>query len=197
MAPALEEMLTQADGLIFDCDGTLVNSLPVYSIAWSAGFALSGVVMSIDWYKARNGLSEHVLMDHFERDHQVVLNRKEVIDTMRQHYLDHLVANLKEITAVTQIVRRFAGQLPMAVASGGSREIVSRSLDALGITTLFDAVITFDDVGVAKPEPDLFLKAAYRLGIAPACCLAFEDSPQGIEAARRAGMPVLDVAHLQ
>lgn len=193
---ALEEMLAGADALIFDCDGTLVNSCPVYSVAWTAGFALSGVIMDVDWYEARNGLSEHVLMDQFEHEHRVVLDRENVVGTMRRYYLDHLTANLQEIAAVTEIVRRFAGKLPMAVASGGSREIVTSSLDALNLTKHFDKLITIDDVGVPKPEPDLFLAAAKFLGIAPERCLVFEDSPQGIEAARRASMSVIDVAHL-
>ncbi|WP_458369708.1 HAD family hydrolase [Pseudomonas fluorescens] len=98
---------------------------------------------------------------------------------------------------MTQIVRRFSGKLPMAVASGGSREIVTTSLNALGLTKMFNSIVTFDDVGVAKPEPDLFLDAATHLRIAPEHCLVFEDSPQGIEDARRADMPIWDVAHLQ
>lgn len=193
---ALEEMLAGADALIFDCDGTLVNSCPVYSVAWSAGFALSGVVMDVEWYEDRNGLSEHVLMDQFEQEHHVVLDRERVVGTMRRCYLDHLTDNLQEIASVTEFVRRFAGKLPMAVASGGSREIVTRSLDALSLTKHFNKLITIDDVGAPKPEPDLFLAAAKYFGIAPERCLVFEDSPQGIQAARRASMPVIDVAHL-
>lgn len=90
-------------------------------------------------------------------------NRDHIIKAMRRHYLDNLTINLQEIAKVTAIVRRFSGVLPIAVASGGSREIVSKSLNALQLDTLFAAVVTSDDVGVAKPEPDLFLEAARRL----------------------------------
>lgn len=194
--PTLEEMLSQAKGLIFDCDGTLVDSFPVYSRAWTAGFALSGATMSVDWYEKRNGLSEHVLMDDFERDHGVILDRDSVIRTMRTQCLELMGEHLKEIEVVTSIARRFKGHLPLAVASGGSRAIVTASLSALGIAALFDTVVTFDDVGMAKPAPDLFLEAAQRMAVAPGHCLVFEDSAQGLEAALHARMPVIDVATL-
>lgn len=192
----VEEMLSHAEGLIFDCDGTLVDSFRAYSAAWTAGFALSGVEMDAAWYATRNGFSEHVLMDHFEHDHNVVLQRDDVVSTMRRHYLLNLGAHLQEVAEVTAIARRFSGKLPMAVASGGSKEIVEASLQALGLNYLFDTIVTFDDVGVAKPGPDLFLEAARRLNVPHESCLVFEDSPQGIEAARRAHMSFCDVRQL-
>ncbi|MGF6099275.1 HAD family hydrolase [Pseudomonas sp. 18175] len=189
-------MLPRAKGLIFDCDGTLVDSSSAYSDAWRAGFRLSGVEMDAPWYAARNGLSEHVLMDHFEREYGVVLRRDDVVTTMRRHYLHHLGDHLREVAAVTMIARRFSGNLPMAVASGGSKQIVEASLQALGLTDLFDTIVTFDDVGIAKPNPGLFLEAAKRLNVPNELCLVFEDSVQGIEAAQRANMPCCDIRQL-
>lgn len=196
MTVELENALQHAKALIFDCDGTLVNSFPVYSRAWAAGFALSGKTMNEQWYEARNGLSEHVLMDDFERDQGIALERERVIATMRRHYLDNLDALLVEIPFITDIAKRFSHKLPIAVASGGSREIVTRSLDALSLTHLFQSIVTFDDVLMAKPAPDLFLRAALELGVAPDQCLVFEDSPQGVQAAHAANMPVINVTEL-
>lgn len=192
----LEELLSGAGGLIFDCDGTLINSATLYSKAWAMGFATSGKLMSHQWYNSRHGLSEHGLMDDFERDHQVTLQRNQVVSVMRRTYLDNMASDLHELRAISQIAKRFKGKIPIAVASGGSREIVTKSLEALDLKGLFDAVVTFDDVGVAKPQPDIFIEAARRLSLEPEDCLVFEDSPQGIQAARRAGMPVVDVAHI-
>lgn len=189
----LEAMLQAADGLIFDCDGTLIDSLPAYASAWRAGFAVSGKVMDTAWHAARCGLCEAQLMAHFEHTHRVTLDRARVVATMRQHYLANLSRQVREITQVTAIARRFAGGKPMAVASSGSREIVLNSLAALGLAKLFDSIVTFDDVGKAKPDPAIPLQAARQLGLAPAQCLVFEDSEQGLEAARRGGMPVVDV----
>ena len=182
--------------IIFDCDGTLVDTPPVYVRAWATGFRSSGKAMAPDWYLARAGLSEHVLMDAFEAEQGVTLRRDEVIRLMRQAFLDGL-AELREIEAITAIVRENLGRRPMAVASGGSQAIVSATLQATGLLDLFDTIVTLDDVRHAKPAPDLFLEAARRLGVPPRECLVFEDSREGLEAACRAGMRAVDVVAMR
>jgi beta-phosphoglucomutase-like phosphatase (HAD superfamily) len=181
--------------IIFDCDGTLVDTPPVYARAWAAGFRSSGKDMAPDWYFARAGMSEYVLMDAFEAEQGVTLRRSEVVSLMREAFLEALT-DLREIDAITAIARENQGRLPMAVASGGSHAIVSATLRATGLLDLFDTVVTIDDVGRAKPAPDLFLEAARRLGVPPEECLVFEDSREGLEAAHRAGMQAVDVVAL-
>ena len=180
------------EALIFDCDGTLVDTLPIYASAWAHGFQPSGQSMQRDWYLERAGYSEHALMDEFDADHGVTVDRGQVIALMRQRFLMDLAA-VQEITAVAGIARTYQGNLPIAVASGGSRQIVSACLEATGLTKLFATVVTIEDVTRPKPSPDLFLEAARRLGIEPTKCCVFEDSPQGLEAARNAGMLAIDV----
>lgn len=192
---AVASKLAQTQAIIFDCDGTLVDSSTVYAEAWATGFQLSGREMSPAWHGKRNGLSEHVLMDAFEKDHNVILDRLAVVELMRQTYLN-TAHKLREIEAVTTIARQHHQRVPMAVASGGPASIVVPTLRALGLDGLFDVVVTFDDVGKAKPEPDLLLETARRLGVAPADCLVFEDSEQGLRAAEAANMPVVDVRTL-
>lgn len=189
----IEALLRQSRAIIFDCDGTLIDTLPVYARAWGIGLGSSGTEMPPDWYLSRAGNSEYVLMDQFETYAGVKLDRGEVIRLMRAAFLEGL-DQVREIGAVAAIARRHHGRLPMAVASGGSRAIVTASLEATGLTTLFDAVVTIDDVGRSKPEPDLFLEAARRLGVSPSDCLVFEDTREGLEAAHRAGMRAVDVA---
>jgi len=191
----IDALLAKAGALIFDCDGTLIETASLYARAWASGFALSGKTMSVDWYNARAGLSEHVLMDAFEAQHLVKLDQEATVTKMRETFLKEL-ALLREIAVVAEIARRNYGKRPMAVASGGPAAIVEPSLKATRLHGLFDIVVTLDDVGRAKPEPDLFLEAARRLGVPPERCLVFEDSLQGIEAARQAGMHVVDVAGL-
>ena len=192
MAVDLPNLLSSAKALIFDCDGTLANTPPVYAQAWAAGVRAAGHDMPTDWYLARAGLSEGALMDAFEQWAGVVLPREDVIRVMRDAFIEN-VSLLEEIAIITAIAREHQGKLPQAVASGGSRQIVRLTLDELGLTPLFDTIVTFDDVGRPKPAPDLFLEAARRLGAPPQDCLVFEDSEQGFEAARRAGMTVVDV----
>jgi beta-phosphoglucomutase-like phosphatase (HAD superfamily) len=178
--------------LIFDCDGTLVDTPPLYARAWATGLRSSGREMAHDWYLARAGMSEHVLLDQFAADHGVELNRADVVRLMRAAFLGAL-GELREIAAVAGIARAHRGRLPMAVASGGSAAIVSATLGATGLAALFDSIVTIDDVRNAKPAPDLFLEAARRLGATPDECLVYEDSREGLEAAARAGMRAIDV----
>jgi len=191
----IDALPVKAEALIFDCDGTLIESAALYARAWASGFAISGKNMSVDWYNARAGLSEYVLMDAFEDQHGIKLDRQATVAKVRETFLKEL-ALLREIAVVAAIARRNHGKRPMAVASGGPAAIVEPSLKATGLYDLFDAVVTLDDVGRAKPEPDLFLEAARRLGVPPGRCLVFEDSLPGIEAARQAGMHVVDVTGL-
>jgi beta-phosphoglucomutase-like phosphatase (HAD superfamily) len=116
-----------------------------------------------------------------------------VVRTVRATFLE-VLAELQEIEAITRIARENHGRVPMAVASGGPSEIVLATLRATGLRDLFDAVVTIEDVGRAKPAPDLFLEAARRLGVPPADVLVFEDTTEGLEAASQAGMQAVDVA---
>lgn len=192
---ALEALLSEAEGIVFDCDGTLLDNVELYRQAWAEGFASTGIDLDRHWHAQRSGLSENVLIDAFEREYGVTVDRQAVVRRMRQTYLEGL-DQLRELTPVTAIARRFYGHKPLVVASGGSRQIVLASLRRLGLLDLFAGVVTFDDVGVAKPRPELFLQAARCLSLPAPRCLVFEDSPQGIEAARRAGMTVINVAQL-
>ena len=159
------------------------------------GFRSSGREMPAEWYLARAGMSEQVLMGAFEAYADVKLDRDEVVRLMRAAFLEGL-HDLREIETIAVIARLNHGQIPMAVASGGSRAIVSATLQATGLMPLFSAVVTIDDVGRAKPAPDLFLEGARRLAVPPEHCLVFEDSREGLEAASRAGMRSLDVAEV-
>nr|WP_294517161.1 HAD family phosphatase [uncultured Rhodopila sp.] len=191
----LTTLLAQAGAIIFDCDGTLVNTPPIYARAWMAGLRCSGRAITAEWYLARAGMSEYVLMDAFEAETGLRLDRQQVVATMRAVFFEAL-PELQEIAAVTRIARDKHGRLPMAVASGGPKAIVRPTLEVTGLSGLFDTVVTIEDVGHAKPAPDLFLEAARRLGVPPARVLVFEDTREGLEAAGRAGMQALDVADI-
>ncbi|MEE4012746.1 HAD family phosphatase [Roseibium sp. FZY0029] len=191
----LETLLQRAQALIFDCDGTLVQTPALYAGAWQDAFKAAGHHMEPDWYHARAGMSEHVLLDDFESEHGVTVDRGLTVREMRSAVLER-IGEVSEIEIISSIARRFHGKLPMAVASGGPREVVLASLKETGLLPLFDTVVTIDDVAHAKPAPDLFLEAASRLAVTAAQCLVFEDSQQGLEAAHNARMPVVDVNHL-
>jgi HAD superfamily hydrolase (TIGR01549 family) len=97
---------------------------------------------------------------------------------------------------VVEIARRHRSEGPLAVASGGVRRLVEPTLAQLGIADWFAAVVSAEDTARHKPEPDVFLEAARRIGVAPEDCTVYEDTDTGLEAARRAGMRGVDVRPL-
>jgi HAD superfamily hydrolase (TIGR01509 family) len=189
------DAVERARALIFDCDGTLVATLPLYGRAWAHGLRCSGKEMPLGWYFRRAGISEYRLMDEFEAEHKIQLDRPEVVKRMREEFLSRL-STLDEISPIAQIARERKGIVPMAVASGGARAIVTATLEAAQLCPLFDEIVTMDDVTRGKPFPDLFLEAARRLRMNPSDCLVFEDTEEGLLAAQRAGMVAIDVRSL-
>lgn len=107
----------------------------------------------------------------------------------KEDYYRESIPHVEPVHDVLALVRETRGRLPMAVASGGHRDLVVRTLQALGIGEMFDAVVTSEDYERGKPAPDPFLKAAALLRVEPPDCLVFEDTATGAEAARAAGMP--------
>jgi HAD superfamily hydrolase (TIGR01509 family) len=97
------------------------------------------------------------------------------------------------IEEVADFARSQRGKVPMGIATGGSRFVIEKTLQIVGVSDWFDEVITADDVVHGKPAPDIYLEAARRLGVSPMKCLALEDAPAGIESARAAGMMVVEV----
>lgn len=179
-------------GLIFDCDGTLVDTPPLYARAWMDALRPFGPTPPLEWFRPRAGLSEQLLMDDVDNGFGITLPRATVSRLLRESFMANLHM-LREIGAVTAIARQHHGRLKLAVASSGSAAIVNATLAATSLTALFDEVVTIDDVPNPKPAPDLFLEAAARLGLTPQTCLVFEDSAQGLEAARHAGMAAVDI----
>lgn len=117
----------------------------------------------------------------------LTLDPEQTVELKERYYHD-LIPQVLPIEPVVRLVKQFHGTAPMAIASGGYREIVITTLRALDLEHYFDVIVGAEDVARGKPHPDPFLEAARRLHVEPADCLVFEDSPLGMEAAQRAGM---------
>ena len=178
--------------LIFDCDGTLVDTAPLHYRAWSTALTEQGVEMPRDWYFDRLGLSGDALLDALAREFGAVVDRGSLA-VRRHRTFEAGLQTLAPIPEVASVVHEHRGLLPMAVASGGDRALVLATLDAAGLSETFDVVVTVSEVGEGKPSPALFEAAARRLDAPAAHCLVFEDTDEGVEAARRAGMRWIDV----
>jgi beta-phosphoglucomutase-like phosphatase (HAD superfamily) len=178
--------------LIFDCDGTLVNSAPVHYRALHEAFRAQDLEIPREWYMDRLGLSRSELFHQYEEDFGVKLDFP-AAEALDEAIFASILHDLTEIPLIASIVRDHYGKVPMAVASGGQRPLVAKTLEATGLIDYFDHLVTFSDVGEGKPSPALFLEAARRLGRKPHQCLVFDDTDQGVEAAHRANMAVVDV----
>jgi HAD superfamily hydrolase (TIGR01509 family) len=178
--------------LIFDCDGTLVDTQSAHHRALKETLAAHGVTLDDAWYLARAGTSIRELLDELRAGSGHEFDQETVMSDRERRYVE-LAESLAEIEAVADVARAYHSRVPLAVASGGTRPAVEPVLRNLGLLGLFDAVVTYDDVERGKPAPDLFLLAAERLGTTPDGCIVYEDTDEGVTAARRAGMRVVDV----
>ena len=178
--------------LIFDCDGTLADTMPGHFTAWVAALRAGGGDISEKQFYSLAGVTSAAIIDILNREHGYTLNVAETVEAKEKRYVE-TQHEVEEIKAVADIARAYRGKVPMAVASGGLRSVVHATLDTIGLRPLFDAIVTAEDVVYGKPAPDIFLEAAARLGVAPIDCIVYEDGDPGIVAARAAGMRVIDV----
>ncbi len=177
-------------GYIFDCDGTLADSMSIHFEAWTQGLKAGGSKheLSPHGFMSVAGMALVQTVEYWEENYGERINLDAVIKAKNAYFEE----NRDRIAPIEPIVR-FATGLheqgrPIAVASGGRQVDVLWTLHHIGIADLFQVIVTADDVETAKPAPDLFLLAAKRLGIEPTECFVLEDSDLGIEAANLAGM---------
>jgi len=181
--------------VIFDCDGTLVDSMPAHFEAWCEALVLHGAggVFKEDIFYAMGGRPTKDIVVELNDEYGLKLDPESVALAKRESFLKK-VKGLALIEEVADFARSLlARRIPMAIATGGSRYVIEKTLQAVGVSDWFDEVVTADDVAIGKPAPDIFLRAAKLLGVAPGLCLALEDAPAGIMAAQLAGMAVVAV----
>ena len=187
----------RAAAVLFDCDGTLVDTMGLHFQAWRAAFARHGVDRFLERgeYLALGGVpGEEIVRRICERD-GITLDCEAVLCDKRQRVRDLLPSAGVLRPAACWAVWCAGKGVPMAVVSGGTRRIVLATLEAAGLAGLFSGrpVVGAEDTPRGKPHPAPFLLAAEKLGVPPAECVAVEDAPPGLEAARAAGMQVIDI----
>lgn len=181
------------EALVLDFDGTLADTMPSHEQALREALQPHGLDLDHGWYLRHAGLSIRDLLAQLPGARQ--LPRDEIIQQSR----NCLLAAIRYITPVDCVATllraaRRAG-LPCAIASGASRLLVQPGLEALGLSAEFAAVVAREDAPRGKPAPDLYIEAARRLDVLPGRCLAVDDAPDGVTAARAAGiMHVLTLA---
>ena len=180
--------------LIFDLDGTLVDTMPLHYKAWNQVFQKIGVDYPKDLFNKNAGLPAWKIAD-------IVLQNAGVRNKFDPHVLfnqkfevfNKLVPEVKIIEPVANIVYKYYNTMPLSIGTGGYIATVELTLKHTGLDRYFEIIVAADDVPKHKPEPDTFLECARRMNTPPEYCQVFEDGDRGIEAAKRAGMMVTDV----
>jgi len=172
---------------IFDCDGTLADTMPTHYKAWQSALGEHVDKFPEAMFYELGGVPTSRIVELLNERHGLALPVDAIV-AHKEHLFLEMSHEVAAIEPVVALARSFAGVKPMAVASGGHRRIVMTTLRALGIVELFQAIVTAEDYRRGKPAPDPFLEAALRLRVPPEQCLVFEDTSTGIAAANAAGM---------
>lgn len=190
--PLIPGLDTRIRGLIFDCDGTLADTMPAHFLAWSRATERHGMVFPEERFYSLGGMPSRQIVTLLAEEQGIQVDIDLVAAEKERLFMSSLT-EVRPIHPVCAVARAEHGRRPLAIASGGYRRIVSATLLQLEVFHLFQAMVTAEDTPRHKPEPDVFLEAARQIGIPPAECLAFEDTDIGLEAVRRAGMVAFDV----
>jgi beta-phosphoglucomutase family hydrolase len=182
-------------GIIFDCDGTLADTMPLHWRAWQVVVAKYGLRLSEERFYSLGGVPARDIMKLLCSEQGIALNPLAVAHEKEAEY-QPLIAQVEPINVVVGVARDNYGKIPLAVASGGTKKNIEQVLDRLGIRQLFKAIVTSEDVVRQKPAPDIFLEAARRIGVPPQFCRGYEDTDLGMRAIRAAGMEAVDVREL-
>jgi beta-phosphoglucomutase family hydrolase len=177
---------------LFDCDGTIADSMPLHYIAWKKALAEWNCEFSEELFYAWGGMSVAEIITALNRERGLQMPVEQVSHRKEDLYFENL-DQLKAVPEVMEHIEASYGRIPLAVVSGSTRDSVTRSLTALKILDRFDTLVCAGDYKKSKPDPEPFLIAAEKLSVAPKDCLVFEDSDMGIQAATAAGMASVKV----
>jgi HAD superfamily hydrolase (TIGR01509 family) len=178
--------------ILFDCDGTLADTMPAHYRAWVEVTAVHGIVFREERFYALAGRPTRDIVATLAAEVGVAIDVDRAARLKEERFLAQL-EHVGPIDPVIDVVRRTSGRIPIAVVTGGHRAVCLRILERVGIADRFDTIVASEDTLRHKPDPEPFLEAARRLGADPARCVVWEDSDLGIAAAEAAGMEWVDV----
>jgi len=186
------EVDPRAKGLIFDLDGTLVNSMPIHYKAYQEVFSQRGVDFSEKLFYELAGVASNRIVEIINEKYGTTLNPEEISMLKEDTYLK-MMDQVKPVEAVLDVVKAFHGKLPMAIGTGSPGGHSWITVKATGYDRYFDILVSRDDVKNGKPNPETFVKCAEAMGLEPEDCQVFEDGDLGLQAANKAGMVATDI----
>ncbi len=180
------------DGLIFDMDGTLADTMPTHFAAWSQSMAEHGLVLSEERFYALGGVPASEIIALLAKEQGKVVDAVAIAEAKEEVFME-LLGSVQPVVSVRAIAEFHREHIPMAIATGSPKWVAEKLLKSLGIREWFQAVVGSECVANSKPAPDAYLRAAELIGVDPKRCHAFEDTVLGIQAAQNAGMVVVDI----
>lgn len=184
--------LSEYKALIFDLDGTLVNSMPAHLEAWQHASQIHHFPFDKTWLGSKGGMPSRNIVKLINDRYELTLDPEQVSQTKARHFAtirDHC----ELIPATAKLLCNYYNKKKIAIGTGSQRKNALKLLQGKSIEHCFDVLISANDVSEHKPHPATFLAAAKALGVAPEQCVVFEDAELGFEAAHRAGMALIKV----
>jgi HAD superfamily hydrolase (TIGR01509 family) len=172
---------------LFDCDGTIADSMPLHSIAWKRALGEWNCEFNEKIFYAWGGMPVAEIISTLNGRQGLNMPVEDVPRRKEALYFE-LLPQLKAVPEVLEHIHAEHGRIPFAVVSGSTRESVTASLASLNLLDRFDTMVCAGEYTKSKPDPEAFLLAADRLGVPARKCLVFEDTEMGIQAAKEAGM---------
>lgn len=180
------------DALIFDCDGTLGDTMPAHFVAWKQTMDAIGVEFTEQRFYELAGVPAVDIIEMFAEEYDLAVDAEAVAHRKEELFAD-AIPNVKPVEKVVAIVTEMHGKLPLGVGSGSPRWSVEAVVSQLDLSDRFDAMVCAGEVPNPKPAPDVFAECARALGVAPGRCCVYEDGDLGLQAAKAAGMTAIDV----
>jgi len=182
----------QTKGLIFDLDGTIANTMQHHFESWRFAVSPFGINFTADLFKSLTGKPATATITRLNELFDATMDPIKISHLKSEHFKT-LVNSTVEISIVADVIRKYNTILPMSIGTGSSKIGAEKTLEVIKMNHFFDIVITADDISNPKPHPETFLKCADLMKIKPKDCIVFEDGILGIQAAKEAGMMVIDV----
>ena len=187
------DVINQYDGLIFDMDGTVIDTMPSHAKAWEMvgqhfGYPFNGNLL----YEMGGAPVKTIALEMMKR-HAMPLDQLNNVIELKREYGKELIMKHAALLPAANVVRSFYAKKPLALGTGSHRAMTEILLDKFDFEKYFSAIVTAEDIQNHKPAPDTFLRCAELIQVKPQRCLVFEDGDLGIQAGLRAGMDVFDV----
>lgn len=180
------------DALLFDLDGTLIDSMPLHNEAWIEVLSEYGHTMTSEILTEYMGIPNFKTVQIFNERFGWSLDPQQITNQKEARFLEKL-KHVKAIDVTVQVAHENFGRVPMAIVTGSAQALALELIRLLDIEKYFSVVITAEDTKLHKPDPEPFLLAAQKLKVQPHNCVVFEDGAIGIQAAFKANMKVVKV----